>query len=141
MATHKRRAEGSLGVGVGTGVERRREVLRQAGVALQRRVVILWEVSSAAQPVAVMCSEKNPPYHATNLDLEATLRRWGMPIAPGSRWVGCRLSDADGWCVAPVRPAPAPPPPGMERRTPERLTLELAGLCLGLLESDAGRLA
>src|SRR2546430_12353855 len=43
---------------------------------------------------------------------------------------------ADGfWVVAPVRTRPpAPPPEGRERRSRERLTLELAGLCLGLLD-------
>jgi len=121
-------------MGEGPRSEEHREVLRQAGVALRRRVVILWEMSADSQPVPLLCSVKNPPYHATNLDLDATLRRWGASVAPGSRWVGCRLSDSEGWCVAPVRPLPAPPPPGLERRTPERLTLELAGLCLGLLE-------
>src|SRR5207247_3450316 len=39
------------------------------------------------------------------------------------------------WVVAPVRTRPpAPPPEGRERRSRERLTLELAGLCLGLLD-------
>src|SRR6266566_4054633 len=53
----------------------------------------------------------------------------------GSRWVGCQ-GAADGfWVVAPVRTRPpAPPPEGRERRSRERLTLELAGLCLGLLD-------
>jgi hypothetical protein len=39
------------------------------------------------------------------------------------------------WCIAPVRSdVPAPPPGGMERRKKERMALELAGLCLGLIE-------
>jgi hypothetical protein len=33
------------------------------------------------------------------------------------------------------REPPAPPPDGVERRSRERLTLELAGLCLGLADS------
>src|SRR5262249_15243065 len=38
------------------------------------------------------------------------------------------------WCLAPVRTdAPGPPPQGVERRTPERIALELAGECLGRL--------
>src|SRR5216117_3640918 len=71
----------------------------------------------------------------TRLDLDSTLHHWGAPIIQGSRWVGCRLDDAGPWCVAPVRRQPAAPPPdGIERRSRERITLELAGLCLGLVD-------
>src|SRR5256885_16093961 len=52
--------------------------------------------------------------------------------------IWCRLDNGDGagqWCVAPVRQQPpAPPPDGVERRSRERMTLELAGLCVGLLD-------
>jgi signal transduction histidine kinase len=66
------------------------------------------------------------------------LRRWNVPIFQGSRWVGCRADGADSWVMAPVRVRPpAPPPGGHERRGPERLTLELAGLCVGLIDSSA----
>ncbi len=119
--------------------EREREVLRQASVVLGGRVVVLWEVSAHAEVVPVVTSVLNPPHHATTLDLDETLRHWGVPIIQGSRWVGNRLDDAGRWCVAPVREQPAAPPPsGVERRSRERLTLELAGLCLGLLERTAG---
>src|SRR5437867_12105985 len=71
----------------------------------------------------------------TRLDLDSTLHRWGAPIIQGSRWVGCRLDDAGPWCIAPVRKQPAAPPPdGVERRSRQRITLELAGLCLGLVD-------
>src|SRR5947209_7837285 len=71
----------------------------------------------------------------TRLDLDSTLHRWGAPIIQGSRWVGCRLDDTGPWCVAPVRRQPAAPPPdGGARRGRERITLELAGLCLGLVD-------
>src|SRR5207249_8708871 len=51
-----------------------------------------------------------------------------------SLWLGCRLG-AHRWHVAPVRDdLPAPPPAAIERRSPERLTLELVGLSLGALE-------
>src|SRR5207247_947617 len=50
------------------------------------------------------------------------------------RWVGCRLSEGGVWIVAPVRSRPAAPPPtGVERRSRERLVLELAGLSLGAI--------
>src|SRR5690242_9350155 len=114
---------------------RRSEVLRQASVALQGRTVTLWQVSSRAEVAAVLTSAPRAALEDTLLDVERTLHHWGAPIIEGSSWVGCRL-DGDGkWCVAPVRRQPAAPPPdGVERRSRERITLELAGLCLGLVD-------
>src|SRR6266699_6491035 len=144
-AHHDRRIvwpPGRVGVRVGasvtqpeTFVEGRREILRQASVALGGRPVTVWEVSARAELEPQASSEHAPTHHATNLDVDATLRRWNITIVQGSRWVGCR-GAADGlWVVAPVRTRPpAPPPEGRERRSRERLTLELAGLCLGLLD-------
>ena len=121
------------------GQERRREILRQASVALQGRVVALWEVSARAEIIPVLTSVPSPPRAATSFDLTSTLERWSAPIIQGSRWVGCRLDDADHWCVAPVRNQPAAPPPeGVERRSRERITLELAGLCVGLVDQAPG---
>src|SRR5881628_1263220 len=115
--------------------ERRREVLRQASVALQGRVVTLWEVSARAEVMPVLSSAATPQHSDTRLDVDGTLHYWGAPIIQGSRWVGCRLDDTGPWCVAPVRQQPpAPPPDGIERRSRERMTLELAGLCLGLVD-------
>jgi len=118
-----------------TYLEGRREVLRQASMALGGRPVTVWEVSTRAEPEPRASSEPAPSHHATKLDVDATLRRWNIPIVQGSRWVGCRATAGDEWVIAPVRlRPPAPPPDGRERRSPERLTLELAGLCLGLLD-------
>jgi signal transduction histidine kinase len=115
--------------------DRRREVLRQASVALQGRVVTVWEVSSRAEVIPALTSTASPQRRDTGLDLDNTLHRWGSPIIEGSRWLGCRLDDNAGWCVAPVRKQPAAPPPdGVERRSRERITLELTGLCLGLMD-------
>src|SRR2546428_13078616 len=115
--------------------EHRREVLREASVALQGRAVTLWEVSSRAEVIPVLTSAVSSQSPDTRLDLDSTLHRWGAPIIQGSRWVGCRLDDTGPWCVAPVRRQPAAPPPdGVERRSRERITLELAGLCLGLVD-------
>jgi signal transduction histidine kinase len=120
-------------------MEPRREILRQASVALQGRVVALWEVSAHAGVVPVLASVPNPPESATALDLSSTLQRWSAPIIQGSRWVGCQLDGAGHWCIAPVRNhPPAPPPSGVERRSRERITLELAGLCLGLVDHTPG---
>jgi signal transduction histidine kinase len=117
----------------------RREVLRQAGVALAGREVTLWEVSPATGVAPVASNVPTLPTDAARGDLDATLRQWGASVAAGSRWIGCRLDDARRWCVAPVRSRPpAPPPGGIERRSRERLILELAGLCLGTLEAASG---
>src|SRR5216684_3922597 len=119
--------------------EHRREVLREASVALQGRAVTLWEVSSRAEVIPVMTSAASAQSQDTRLDLDSTLHHWGAPIIQGSRWVGCRLDNAGPWCVAPVRRQPAAPPPdGIERRSRERITLELAGLCLGLIDAGPG---
>jgi len=116
-------------------VGRRREILRQASFALQGRVVAMWEVSARAEVLPIMTSAAAPPPGATNFDLSGMLQRWSAPIIQGSRWVGCQLDDAGHWCIAPVRnQPPAPPPDGVERRSRERITLELAGLCLGLVD-------
>lgn len=113
----------------------RREILRQASVALGGRPVTVWEVSAQAELEPQGSSEPMPAHHATHLDVDATLRRWNIAIVQGSRWVGCRAPVGDHWIVAPVRTRPpAPPPDGRERRSRDRLTLELAGLCLGLLD-------
>ncbi|HVH10250.1 MAG TPA: HAMP domain-containing sensor histidine kinase [Gemmatimonadales bacterium] len=117
---------------------RRHEVLRQASVALAGRVVTLWEVTPNAEVLPVQSSA--PELHPSNvrLDLDNTLHRWSAPIIQGSRWIGCRLEVDGPWCVAPVRQQPAAPPPsGVERRSRERITLELAGLCLGLVDQPS----
>lgn len=114
------------------------ELLRQAAAALQGRRVTLWEVTSPVDAPPLATSAPNASPEDTRLDLKATVGRWGIPIIPGSRWVGCRLEYDGRWCVAPVRVRPADPPPGgVERRSPERIILELTGLCIGLLDGAA----
>jgi signal transduction histidine kinase len=109
------------------------EILRQASVALGRPVT-LWEVSARAQ----LEPRLSHGIHTTPSGAEqvrTALRRWNIPILQGSRWVGCQAAGANSWVIAPVRTRPpAPPPDGHERRGPERLTLELAALCVGLIE-------
>src|SRR2546422_3771172 len=86
-----------------TFVEGRREILRQASVALGGRPVTVWEVSSRAELEPQASSDPAPTHHTTKLDVDATLRRWNIAIVQGSRWVGCQ-GAADGfWVVAPVR--------------------------------------
>src|SRR5437868_4902358 len=117
-----------------TFVEGRREILRQASIALGGRPVTVWEVSAGAELEPRESSAPAPAHHDSKLDVDSTLRRWGIQIVQGSRFVGSRASEGY-WVVAPVRTRPpSPPPEGRERRSRERLTLELAGLCLGLLD-------
>src|SRR6266851_3040641 len=119
------RPPGRVGVRVGaavtqpeTFVEGRREILRQASIALGGRPVTVWEVSVRAELEPQASSEPAPTHHATKLDVDATLRRWNIAIVQGSRWVGCRSNAEDFWVVAPVRTRPpAPPPDGRERRS------------------------
>src|SRR5882672_9557505 len=119
---------------VGVPLAHEREVLRQAGIALDGRIVTLWEISPTAAAVPVLSCIPNPLASDVDLDLETTLRRWGAPIVQKTRWVGCRLLEGGLWIVAPVRSRPAAPPPsGVERRSRERLVLELAGLSLGAI--------
>lgn len=115
--------------------EDRQEILRQASVALDDRAVRLWEVSSHAELLLQASSDPDPVSDASNPDVAATLRGWSVPFVEGSRWVGCRVAPPGPWVIAPVRTRPpAPPPDRRERRSRERLTLELAGLCIGLVD-------
>ena len=117
------------------------EVLRQAS-ALVGRPVVLWEVTGAHEAVPRATSAPDLQSSTPTLDLGATLRRWNVAIPIGSHWVGSPGETPDAWIVAPVRSrAPAPPPGGRERRSRERLALELAGLALGAIAGpmqDAG---
>src|SRR5207253_1509326 len=67
-----------------TFVEGRREILRQASVALGGGPVTVWEVSVRAELEPQASSEPAPTHHATNLDVDATLRRWNIAIVQGS---------------------------------------------------------
>src|SRR6266581_4847326 len=98
------------------------EVLRQAS-AVVGRPVVLWEIIGPHQAVPRASSGPDVGARPPGFDLDAILQRWGIPVPVGSRWV-----------TAPVRSRPpAPPPGGRERRSRERLALELAGLALGLI--------
>jgi len=111
------------------------EILRQASVALGGRPVTLWEVAEGPMLIPQATSDPQPRHHFTSIDIDNTLKRWGVPIQRGHRWVGCRLSHDGPWVIAPIRiRPPAPPPGGRERRSAERLTIELAGLCIGLVD-------
>src|SRR5882672_4100055 len=109
------------------------EVLRQAS-AVVGRPVVLWEIIGPHQAVPRASSGPDVGARPPGFDLGAILQRWSIPVPVGSRWVTAPGSTADAWVIAPVRSRPpAPPPGGRERRSRERLALELAGLALGLI--------
>jgi len=114
--------------------ERRCELLNQLSTALRGRTVALWRVGLGGLAMTEAVSRRPPPAGAMEFDVAGVLRRWGRVALPQSLWIGCRV-DADRWHVAAVRSdPPAPPPTGLERRSPERLVVELGGLCLGAHE-------
>jgi hypothetical protein len=114
--------------------ERRRLLVVQASAALRGHVVTLWRLEEDGQTVAEAVSRPDAPPDALSFDLAGLLKRWGRSVRPGSLWVGCRMG-VDQWRVALVRSdPPGPPPNGVERRSPEQLIVELAGLSLGALE-------
>ena len=109
------------------------EVLHLVGQVLQGRVVGIWQ-ATADSVAPVFIGEGRPLPSSGAAEINDAMRRWKVPIATGSRWLACRL-DMGRWCIAPIRrDIPAPPPGGLERRKRERMALELAGLCLGLVE-------
>jgi diguanylate cyclase (GGDEF)-like protein/PAS domain S-box-containing protein len=118
-----------------------REVLRTAGIALQGRVVGLWQAVESGEVLPIATSPGRPLPPTAGREMNEALRDWGVSRESGRQWLACRL-DLGRWCIAPVRRAVAEPPPsGVERRRRERMTLELAALALGLLEGAAAELA
>jgi hypothetical protein len=115
----------------------RTEILRLLGHVLQGRVVAIWQ-ARADTVVPILTSTGRPLPPSAAAELNEAMRRWRVPMAAGSQWIACRL-DMGRWCIAPVRrEIPPPPPGGLERRKRERMALELAGHCLGLVERQFG---
>lgn len=93
----------------------------------------LWEVADGPTLIPRGSSDDVPRPALNHIDFDNTLKKWGVPIRNGSRYVGTRVGPGGPWVIAPVRMRPAAGPPGgRERRSSARLTLELTGLCLGL---------
>jgi len=114
------------------------EVLRRASAVLHGRMVGVWEVSPENSLVPIVTNVTEALAWDATPEVKEALRHLAMPAGPGSRWVAGRVAGSEHWCVAPVRDqVPAPPPYSQERRSRERLALELAGLCLGLSSRDA----
>jgi diguanylate cyclase (GGDEF)-like protein/PAS domain S-box-containing protein len=118
--------------------QRWQEILRRVAIALKGREVGVCEADSRGHMHLLAASSAwNLGSDAVD-EVEATLRQLGElreSVRPPRRWVAGRLGPKH-WCVAPVRSAmPPPPPAGVERRSAERLTLELGGVCIGLIEA------
>jgi diguanylate cyclase (GGDEF)-like protein/PAS domain S-box-containing protein len=114
------------------------EVLRRAAITLEGRAVGVWE-ADARDRLHLLAASSDDLAPADD-QLEATLRELGE--LPGRRprprrWLASRLKEGR-WCIAPVRRELPRPPGGVERRGRERMALELAGVCIGLL-GDANR--
>src|SRR5256712_12245058 len=80
--------EGASVSGPETFVEGRREILRQASVAVGGRPVTVWEVSERAELEPQASSDPTPRYQDSKLDDHATLPPSGNTIVQGSRVVG-----------------------------------------------------
>ena len=111
------------------------EILRQTSVALGGRAVQIWEAAGTERMVLQAASTPDAAGPGTETEVSAALQRWHVPVRHGTKWVSCRIDDSTAWVMAPLRSRPAKPPPdGQERRSRERMVLELAGLCLGLAD-------
>src|SRR5919106_1616647 len=122
-----------------SGSEQRwQEVLRRAAVTLKGRGVGVWEADALGQLHLLAASSPQDLAPVATEELEAAVRKLGesQALRPAPhRWLASRLRRGR-WCIAPVRSEPPEPPPtGVERRGPERLTLELAAVCIGLIDA------
>ena len=121
-----------------SGAEQRQEVLRRLSIALKGRGVGVCEADSRGHLRLVAANRAEDLGPIAVDDVKAALR--GLSEVPEADrtprlWVAGR-SRRRGWCIAPVRSElPQPPPGGVERRSLERLTLELGGVCIGLIEA------
>ena len=116
--------------------QRWQEILRRVAIALQGREVGVCEADSRGRMHLLAASSAGDLGSVAVDEVEATLRELGDVQGAGRPrlWVAGRLRPKH-WCVTPVWGAlPQPPPAGVERRSPERLTLELGGVCIGLIE-------
>jgi hypothetical protein len=114
--------------------EHRRLVLRTASAALHGRPVMLLRVASGGRLVTETATGPTAAPDPVEHDVVQTLRAWDLPLSEGDLWIACRR-DGPGWQLARVRgDMPQPSPSGVENRSANRLTLELAGLVLGAFE-------
>src|SRR5579863_2758469 len=120
-------------------IDRWREVLRRASAALSGRPVLLWQADARGR-LHLLASSRGAAPDGAVAELGAALRKGYDEQPAGAMWVASRVR-AGRWTTAPVRSSALGPPPGEERRSADRMTLELAGLCIGLLGGSAMQVA
>src|SRR3989440_3067458 len=118
--------------------QRWQEVRRRVAIALKGGEVGVCEADMRGRVRLLAASSAAGVAPVAVDEVEATLRELGELRATGPiprLWVAGRLTSQH-WCVTPVRSTlPHPPPAGLERRSAERLTLELGGVCIGLIDA------
>src|SRR2546428_13967896 len=92
-------------------------LLRQTSAALRGRVVTLWRVARDLA-VAEVASRPSPPLDTIELDVAAVLRTWIGAVGDRSLWVVCRLDPSRLHVARGPSGVPAPPPAGLEPRSP-----------------------
>jgi diguanylate cyclase (GGDEF)-like protein/PAS domain S-box-containing protein len=109
------------------------EILTSASRALRGRNVSVWESDGEGRIWRVATSDAPDPIESERKGLARAMRRWNVDSARRSRWIASHIGP-DRWCIAPVRHHPPHPPVvDGDRRSPERMVLELAGACIGML--------
>jgi diguanylate cyclase (GGDEF)-like protein/PAS domain S-box-containing protein len=109
------------------------EVLTSASRALRGRNVSVWESDGEGRIWRVAATETADPIESERKGLARAMRRWNVDRARRSQWIASHIGP-DRWCIAPVRQhPPRPPVVDGDRRSPERMVLELAGACIGML--------
>jgi diguanylate cyclase (GGDEF)-like protein/PAS domain S-box-containing protein len=113
------------------------EILRQTAAALGGRSVGLWEIADSGVPQRLAAFVPVGRSGTPPRGVAIALNELGDRRARAGKWLSC-ASDEGVVFLAPVRgTVPRPPPSGVERRSPERVTLELAALCIGLASGSS----
>lgn len=114
-------------------------ILRAAGAALRGLRVQVWEADVAGS-LRLLAADREADSGPDGIPgLETTLSAIGeLPVRDGMnrRWVVAGQADGRRW-IARVRCETWRPPPGLERRSPERCALDLAAFCIGILDAWA----
>ena len=112
------------------------DVLASASRALRGRSVSVWESDGEGRIWRVAASDTADSSETERRGLSRAMRRWNVDRTRRRRWMASHIGP-DLWCIAPVRKHP-PQPPVMDadRRSPERMILELAGACIGMLDRE-----